>query len=1201
MSRRSLLAEAVQQGVVSRVVAQHHLLAAAALLEAFEALGRTLVCVTPDAAAADRVANAFELLMPPARVLRLPALEVSPYRGIAPSRAAETERLDALTRLASGARWLVVAEIAALARRSMPRETLAAATIHLEPGAGAIVAGAELDRDGLLRALDAAGYCRTPVAEDAGSYAVRGGLVDLIPPGARPIGLRLDFFGDTIESIRIFDPETQRTISRQAASGVPAAEPSTAKGFAIGPCREVLVGPESLRRARDALRVQGGECGIPAKKLRALLEDLDAGVRPLGLEGWLPAFEPEAVSPAALLPGDAVVAVFEAARVTRTLNELLATVEVERRQALGEGRLVFPVDALFDSPHLPADIELDSLEVVDGLAASPERPGASGPSAQSSSVLEARGHEALRQAVTSRRGDDHAFEPVAAAVLRWRRAGRSVVALAASPGHASRIEGVMGLYAVRTAVVEPQPLSELTVGANVDLVVMTGSLSQGLEFGSSSGLRQDSPLAKWVVLGVDDVVPHHRRSERRPKAAVVREALLQAFKDLELGAFVVHADYGVARYDGLIHIEVDGLAADFLRLYYRDNHVLYVPIYRLDRVQRYAAEDGTTPVLDKLGGDGWQKTKTRARKAAENIAKELVAVQAARKAKPRAPYARTDAYFAEFEAAFPYDETEDQERAIAEVMADMDAGCPMDRLVCGDVGFGKTEVAIRAAFRAVLDRRQVAVLVPTTVLAEQHGRSFEARLQGYPVSVAVLSRFRSSEEEADILARLASGRLDVVVGTHRMLSSDVRFKDLGLLIVDEEHRFGVKHKERLKQLKALVDVLTLTATPIPRTLNMAISGLRDMSVIATPPTERLAVRTLVARPSDDVLEQAIGQELARGGQVYIVHNKVESIGVVADRVQRVAPRARVLVGHGQMTEAMLERVMLAFVAGEADVLVATTIIESGLDIPNANTMVINRADQLGLAQLYQLRGRVGRSDRRAYCYLLVPEPEALDETAKKRIEAMQRFSELGAGFSIATLDMEIRGAGNLIGKEQHGHVKDVGLELFTELLAEAVAELQGEEEARPASCEMKVQLEALLPEDYLPDVHLRLFFYKRLASARTLEELEDVFADLSDRAGRPPPAAQRLREVTALKLELEALRARTFSYSPEAIAFAFEPSSPLAGPLAARLCGQPRTRWRLTPKELVRDVTPVEWAQGLAAAKAAVRELAHYAERLGGT
>ena len=1101
----------------------------------------------------------------PAVLLR--ALDTSPYHPITPNRFVVMERLAALFRMAaeSGSPRIIVLPAEALATRTIPRAALLERTVHVE------VEG-ELDRDDLSRRLDETGYSRVPVVEDPGTYAVRGGIIDVWSP-LHESPVRLDLFGDLVESLRSFDPESQRSGDRLPRIAVP-------------PAREVVLTEATVRRARTVLRQEAAELGIPAPQVRAILAELDEGIWPLGVEGWLPAFYEAPGTVADYLPPDALWCVDDPDLVEAALSEQRDAAERLYREATEQRRLAFPPSALFAPVAPTADLRLRSFPLED------ER------DVDHRVELRFETHEALARELEAVRGEDHAFDPAARRVRGWQRAGLLPVVVGATEGHAERLRGLFAHYDLRTRVWEGRfSLDRLEAirEASADVNIFVGELERGFVF-ERLGL---------AVLGHADILPQRRqRLERRSRAHAFAEATLESFKQLAIGDLVVHIDHGIGRYDGLVKLVAGAIEGDYLKLMYRGDDLLYVPIYKLDRIQRYVAGDAAAPRLDRLGGVTWEKARKRATKAAESMAKELIAIAAARSARRREVYSPADDYFEEFCAAFPYDETPDQGQAIADVLGDMDKPRPMDRLVCGDVGYGKTEVAMRAAFRAVLDRKQVAVLVPTTVLAEQHRITFEDRFRGYPVEVAALSRFRTKVEEAGILERLTSGRLDIVIGTHRLLSKDVRFRDLGLLVVDEEHRFGVRHKERVKQLKEMVDVLTLTATPIPRTLNMALSGLRDMSIIATPPTDRLAVRTLVSRTNDDVMREAIEREMKRSGQTYVVHNRVASIGRLAERIQALAPRARVLVGHGQMPEVELERVMLRFMAGDADVLVCTTIIESGLDIPRANTMIIHRADMLGLAQLYQLRGRIGRSNQRAYCYLLIPEPRNLAGLAQKRVAAMQRFTELGSGFHIASLDMELRGAGNLLGGRQSGHVKEVGLDLFCELLAEAVHRLEGAAGAsdplRRVSCEIKVAVPAFLPESYVPDVNLRLFFYKRIASARTREELEDSFEDLADRCGRPPEEAMNLFEITDLKVRCQRIGANSFSFSAGGLTVGLDAASPLACEAIVGLLHRPGSRWKLSPSvELVRSVTPREWELGFATAREAIGELRNFGETRG--
>ena len=1118
-------------------------------------LKRPLVVVTPSPERARELADGLRFFGRGA-VASYTAPDTSPYRQMTPNRFAVMARVATLYRLTQASPPAVlVLPAEALRPRTIPRAVLGKLLDFAR-------AGETLDRDAFVLHLDEMGYGRVPVVEDPGTYAVRGGIVDVWSPlYEQPI--RIDLFGDMVESLRYFDAETQRSAARTTT-------------LICVPASEVLIGPQTLNSARSVLRTEAAEAGIPAPQVRAILAELDDGIRPLGVEGWLPAFYDSVETVADYIPDRALWLVEDPGAVEAAIEAQMEALQAGYEEARAKGRLVFPPPGqLGEGPPVRPDLALLSIAYSSDLA--------------SSRVIELRfeQHLDLRRELDQLRGEDHAFRPAADRIRGWLRKGLRVIAVGGSMGHAERIRGLLGHYELRGRIVD-EPLDLVDGSGDADVELRVGDLEHGFVF---------QPLG-LAILGTADLIPQQKRAARRSRARAIAAATLASFRDLTPGDLLVHTEHGIGRYDGLHKLVVAATPGDYLKVHYRGDDVLYLPVHRLDNVSKYVAGEDAAPALDRLGGVTWEKKHARAKIAARSIAKELIAIAAARRARIGHAYQPTGEYFEEFSASFAHEVTPDQAQAIDDVMEDMDAARPMDRLVCGDVGYGKTEVAMRAAFRAILDGKQVAVLVPTTVLCEQHRLTFEDRFRGYPVTIAALSRFRSRKEEKAILDRLRTGRLDIVIGTHRLLSKDVVYSELGLLVIDEEHRFGVRHKERIKQVRELVEVLTLTATPIPRTLNMALSGLRDMSIIATPPTDRLAVRTLVSRVSDDVIEEALSAELKRGGQIYVVHNRVGTIHRFAERIQRLMPRARIVVGHGQMAEQELEQVMLAFMAGEADVLVCTTIIESGLDIPRANTMLIHRADQLGLAQLYQLRGRVGRSRERAFCYLLIPEPKNLAGLAQKRVAAIQRFSDLGSGFHIASMDMELRGTGNLLGRKQHGHVKEVGLELFLELLEDAVAELKGtpEDKLGRLSTEMKIQVPAFLPESYVPDINLRLWFYKRIASARTTEQLDDAFEDLADRCGRLPEEASNLYEVTELKIDCQRLGARSFSFSPGGVVLALDEASPLAGAQVVALVSRPGARWRLTPEiELIRGVTQKEWDAGLEAAREAVRELLNYA------
>ncbi|MGC2327057.1 MAG: transcription-repair coupling factor, partial [Candidatus Sulfotelmatobacter sp.] len=648
------------------------------------------------------------------------------------------------------------------------------------------------------------------------------------------------------------------------------------------------------------------------------------------------------------------------------------------------------------------------------------------------------------------------------------------------------------------------------------------------------------PEANLAIFGARDLFDESDAVASRPQRQKSKvSAFLSDFRDLQVGDYVVHVEHGIGQYQGLKEINQGDGNAEFMLLAYADAARLYVPLTRLDLIQKYRSSEGAKPALSSLGTAAWSKTKARVRKAMKDMADELLKLYAERKTAKGHAFPPGNEWVREFEDAFEFNETEDQAQAIADVARDMESSQPMDRLLCGDVGYGKTEVAMRAAFKAVGDNRQVALLAPTTVLAFQHYETFKQRFAAFPVTIEMISRFRNAKQQKEILQKTEAGKIDILIGTHRILSKDIKFSDLGLLIVDEEQRFGVRHKERIKQMRKQVDVLTMSATPIPRTLHMSLVGLRDMSVIETPPKDRMAIQTIVANWDEKLIQSAIEQELERGGQVYFVHNRVESIWEIAAKLQAMVPQARVAVGHGQMSEGELEKVMLKFMHHEADILVATTIIENGLDIPLCNTILINRADRLGLSELYQLRGRVGRSSRRAYAYLLLPSEIELTPIARRRLAALKEFSDLGAGFKIAALDLELRGAGNLLGGEQSGHIEAIGFELYTQMLERAVREMKGEAAPDEAETQLNLGLNIRIPGEYVPEENQRLQMYKRVARVETESQLGDVGAELEDRYGPPPPAVRNLLEYASLKLLCMRVGVNAIDRKRETVTFKF--------------------------------------------------------------
>jgi transcription-repair coupling factor (superfamily II helicase) len=1030
------------------------------------------------------------------RVRAFPRHDTPPYDRFSPQPFVVAQRMDVLYRwLASAAPAarlpgelrvaahepapVVVAPWTALALRVPARDVVRSRTVHLE-------LGQTLDRDALVATLLAAGYARMPLVEERGELSVRGNILDVFPPQAqRPV--RIELAGDVVESIREFDAASQR--SQGPLGSVVAAPP-----------RELLFDRSRVIERGDAIRAVAARQRIPAAKVDELLDALLRGHVPPGGEALAPLLLPALETVLDFLPGDTLVVVDEPGpgrdRLAAYWDEALAHQDGAREA----GRVAPPLEDVLVAPDaLAAAIEARRPVVLDRVGIDAERFGAE------RFAVRAYGHDELRTALVRARTHERALEPLVDRIAAWREDDWRVVLAVASLSGAERLRALLAEYGVRSSLArEPRPVWRWSRAGHVE--VRVGALSEGFEL----------PIERLAVVTEEEIFgPRQRRRARTrwPDAAGV-EALAQ----LEPGDRLVHAEHGIGIYRGLVELEVGGVAAELLRIEYDGGDKLFLPVHRLNLVQRYVGAEGQAPRLDRLGGATWEKAKRSVRKSLRMLAEDLLKVHAARELAQGTAFSPRDRMLEEFEAAFPYEETPDQAAAIEDVLADLAQPKPMDRLVCGDVGYGKTEVAVRAAFRVVMDGKQVAVLVPTTILAQQHEETFRARFAGYPVRIESFSRFRTPKEAREILAGVAEGQVDVVIGTHRLLQKQVQFRDLGLLVVDEEHRFGVRHKERIKQLKKTVDVLTLTATPIPRTLQMALTGLRDLSVIHTPPADRLSIRTQVCRSSEELIREAILREVRRGGQVFFVHNRVRTIGAVAQMLARVVPEVKVLVAHGQMGERELEDRMLAFLHGQADVLLCTTIIESGLDIPRANTILIHRADALGLAQLYQLRGRVGRSSRRAYAYLLVPGEEGLTPDARRRMEAIQDLTELGSGFRLANMDLEIRGAGNLLGAEQSGNLAAVGYDTYMQMLEETVEELRGNPREQQVDPEIRLPVPARLPESYVADVSQRLVLYKRLASAPDDADVDRIRDELLDRYGPLPPEAQQLVEVIRLKI-----------------------------------------------------------------------------------
>jgi len=1077
--------------------------------------GLRAVIVTATIELAHAAVGDMQALAPELRTVYLPAPETSPYEETRSDRLIAMKRAAALTALDQNRIDVLVLAPSALVRRATPSAILLKNAIRLEEGHS-------LEVTDLSGRLERSGYQRVPISEDPGTFAVRGDIIDVWPPSEDlPLRLELDF--DTLASIHPYDPETQRTRKSETRQ----------KRFDLPPAREAILTPETQRTARETVQALCDSISLPSSRTRALVEDVADGNLFMGSGSYLPAyFELEALSdrfsaktPILFDDPQAIVSSVEEEldQATRLYEALTDSAHFSPDEhyvsgealwkSLGRHRIVCLHQAGIFSEHATG---------LETLASAPLEC----PSLHIQSQNEFK--ERLKQA---RKADGRAggLAPLISQIEGWRSEGLCVGLSARVPTQADRLQSLLehrGLECTRSTpdLARPQP------GA---LHLYVSPLSRGAV----------APYEQLVLLTEEEIFARRQQKTARSTNTKIKQAI-DDLRSLQPGDFVVHVEHGIGRYIGLEHKAVGDVSVDLLVVEYTGGDRLLLPVYRLNQIQKFSGE--TAPKMDRLGGQTFAKTKSSVRKRVHIMADQLLRLYAERKAIRRPAIEPPGDDYASFEASFPYEETPDQAAAIQDVLSDLQRDTVMDRLVCGDVGFGKTEVALRAAFLAAMAGRQVALLCPTTVLAEQHLRTFQDRLEDTGIVIRGLSRFQSKKAQTETLIKAKDGTVDIVIGTHRVLSKDVHFKSLGLLIVDEEQRFGVTHKERLKDLKKSVDVLTLSATPIPRTLSLAVGGMRDMSLIATPPQDRRAIRTFTARFGETLIKEAVLRELGRGGQVFYVYNRVEGIYERAEILRRLIPGIRVGVGHGQMSEKELEQTMLGFVQGDFDVLCATAIIESGLDIPRANTIIVDRADLFGLSQLYQLRGRVGRSSTRAYCYLLVPPDAKLSSESKARIETLERHTELGSGFHVATMDMEIRGAGELLGADQSGFMARVGFELFSEMLAEATCELSGQDYVADVDPELSIDVEALLPETYVEDIGARLSLYKKYASAQDEEEISRLNEELTERFGPPPQEARRFAHVMLLKTELRRFRALGLSATKRSASLHLRADTPLS-------------------------------------------------------
>ncbi|MDX1454156.1 MAG: transcription-repair coupling factor [Gammaproteobacteria bacterium] len=1055
---------------------------ALAIAEAARHSGRPLLVVCSSARDVERLEAELGFLLAGSElpVVPLPDWETLPYDVFSPHQDIVSRRLATLNRLETLQQGVILVAAGTLLQRIAPREWLDGESFLMDVGDA-------IDLEALSSRLESAGYSRVSQVMEHGEFAVRGSLVDIFPMGSE-LPFRLDLFDDEIETIRSFDPDTQLSLEKLDK-------------IRLLPAREFPLHPEAIKAFRTRYRARFE--GDPSRS--QVYKAVTDGNAPSGVEYYLPLFFEQTSTLFDYLPAAVVACRFDT--VDAALDEAWAQIEDRYEQRHGD----------IERPLLaPAEIAVAPDEAKSQLAALP------GVDIHSFELLDAsNGHNFDSVQPPELRLNSRQEEPARLLLdflASFNGAGGRALFVAESTG---RRETLLDLLKKRK--LDPQTVASWPefLASDAPVVVCVAPLQEGIHL----------PRQGISVIAEPQLFGERARTRSRRRAVRDPDTIIRDLTDLAVGSPVVHEEHGVGRYRGLKALDIGESQTEFLTLEYAGGDKLYVPVHALHLISRYTGTSPESAPLHRLGSEQWSKAKKRAAEKARDAAVELLDIYSRRAARKGHQYRLTQEDYQAFCDDFPFDETIDQTGAINGVVKDMTSAQPMDRLVCGDVGFGKTEVAMRAAFVAVQGGKQVAMLVPTTLLAQQHYQTFRDRFADWPVKIGVHSRFRTQKEKNAVFDGMESGQLDIVVGTHGLLSDQARFKDLGLVIIDEEHRFGVRHKEKLKRLRAEVDVLTLTATPIPRTLNMSLSGIRDLSIIATPPMERLSVKTFVSEWNDALIREAILREIKRGGQAYFVHNEVETIEKFAHRVRELVPEAEVRVAHGQMRESELEQVMLDFYHRRFNVLLATTIIESGIDVPTANTIVINRADKFGLAQLHQMRGRVGRSHHRAYAYLLTPPKAVLTADAVKRLEAIESLEDLGAGFTLATHDLEIRGAGELLGEGQSGQIQEVGFTLYTELLERAVKALKdGETPDLEAPLdhgpEVDLKVPAILPDDYVPDVHMRLVMYKRIASAASEEALDELQVEMIDRFGLLPEPAKNLFRITALKLKAAPLGIR---------------------------------------------------------------------------
>ena len=1086
-------------------------------------------CIVPD----EHLVSIFKQdlkLFTDKHLLSYPGHEIPPYTPLSPDQQITAARLATLYQLSerdSGS--IMITSIEALLRRVMPKRLLTSVSEYL-------MAGEECDRDNLLSNLIYLGYEKVALAQSVGDFSVRGGIIDIFPPpflldGGKEVHegpIRLDFFGDTIESLRSFDPFNQRS-NKEIGDAV------------LLPVTDILFDykfVDTCKKTTRTFQVCGNSSGWDNDETVRIIERLKSGRRFAGMEFFLPLFYKEEEQPSStvldFLSPDTTLILIDPESIFQSMDITYERIDSNYQSALVTGSpALIPSDLFVEREEICSQMETFRRLFLTDFP----------PDKIDTFNISTSNHQLLKQDISLKRAKSGLLAPLSEQVLQWQDDGDQVVICCRSSRHTRNLAELLSKYNHDIELLEyPLNPTELPFSAEKRLFLCDHPLSQGFSLrGQKLHLLSESELFGEMRIGT-------RSKKKKQKGEPVR------FAELGSGDIVVHRDHGLGVYQGLSTVEFQSVINDFMLIEYRDGDKLYLPVDRLNLISKYEGLSDRKPKIDKLGSQSWQTTKRKIKKEVWKVAQELLNIYAQREVHEGRRFTQPGPLYHELEESFAFEETPGQEKAINDVLDDLTTDRPMDRLVCGDVGYGKTEVAIRAAFKVVEDGFQAAILVPTTVLAEQHVTTFRERFKGFPVNIECINRFRTPAEQRKILKNLSSGAIDIIIGTHRLLSKDVVFNNLGLLVVDEEHRFGVAHKEKVKKMRAEVDILTLTATPIPRTLQMSLLSIRDLSVISSPPEHRRPVKTFIARYDDLVIKEAVSKELRRQGQVFLVHNRVKSIHKMAATIQNLVPEARIAVAHGQMGGKDLEEIMVSFVNKKIDVLVSTTIIESGLDIPSANTIIINRADMLGLAEIYQLRGRVGRSSTQSFAYLLVPSIDSLSRDSRDRLRALMDCNELGGGFKLAMSDLQIRGGGNLLGVSQSGNIAAIGYDLYLDLLQRTVADLKaetalGDQEKTVANIdpEINLQLSAYIPATYIPDISQRYITYRRIAALITSapEMLEDLKDELMDRYGNLPTETVNLFQIVAVKKELARLRIHKLEKGRDTLVFHFSDDTPL--------------------------------------------------------